>query len=286
MKMRLSSTGGVRARQLTGGLVIAMALWGFPGFGQVAKAQTGFGLGDAANYAIMDEGYGTNNLGMSGQTIDGSIGIGCFTGTTTTKLELSGDTITGNIDFAGAIDNSGASSNTINGAINGTNIQVQADLNYLNNLSATLGDETGSALTISPGSNITIHAGSGKLDASGNYVFNVTAFNGSGSTITIDGDGLGHNVVINFTTPGLNPDFSGSTIVLTGGLTTGAVLFNIADSDTLTLGGKITGTFLDPNGVIIGTADTLNGHVYGGGDPTSPGDIETIINVPLVGAAG
>jgi choice-of-anchor A domain-containing protein len=288
MKMRLYSVGTVRTLQLTSGLVIAMALLGFLGFGQAAKAQIGFSLGDAANFAIMDEGDGTNTINITGDTINGNIGIGDPSGTTTSKLVLTGDTITGNIEFAGAINDTGTSGDTIKGTISGGNTQVQTDLNYLNSLSATLGAETGTALTIKSASTITINASSGKLDASGNYVFNVTAFNGSGSTITINGNTLGHNVVINFTNAGINPDFSATTIKLTGGLTANNVLFNVASGDTLTLGGDtITGTFLDPKGAVTGTGDTLNGHVYGGGgnaNSTYSGD--TVKNVPVISPAG
>ena len=288
MKMRLYSVGTVRTLQLTSGLVIAMALLGFLGFGQAAKAQIGFSLGDAANFAIMDEGDGTNTINITGDTINGNIGIGDPSGTTTSKLVLSGDTITGNIEFAGAINDTGTSGDTIKGTISGGDTQVQTDLNYLNSLSATLGAETGTALTITSGSTITINASSGHLDASGNYVFNVTAFSGSGSTITINGNTLGHNVVINFTNAGINPDFSATTIKLTGGLTANNVLFNVASGDTLTLGGDtITGTFLDPKGAVTGTGDTLNGHVYGGGgnaNSTYSGD--TVKNVPVISPAG
>ena len=300
MKMRLYSVGTVRTLQLTSGLVIAMALLGFLGFGQAAKAQIGFSLGDAANFAIMDEGDGTNTINITGDTINGNIGIGDPSGTTTSKLVLTGDTITGNIEFAGAINDTGTSGDTIKGTISGGNTQVQTDLNYLNSLSATLGAETGTALSINIGNDPgkhqdqnnpltqTINASSGHLDASGNYVFNVSSFSGSGSTITINGNTLGHNVVINFTNAGINPDFSATTIKLTGGLTANNVLFNVASGDTLTLGGDtITGTFLDPKGAVTGTGDTLNGHVYGGGgnaNSTYSGD--TVKNVPVISPAG
>ncbi len=248
-----------------------------------AKAASGFSLGDAANFAILDEGNGTNDLNITGDTINGSIGIGDPSGKTTTELQLTGVTVTGNVEFAGAIKDSGTTSDTIKGSLSGNDTQVQTDLNYLNTLSATLAAESGTSLSISQGSNVTINASSGKLDSSGNYVFNVTALTGSGSTITINGNNLGHNVVINFTNAGINPDFTGCTIKITGGLTASQVLFNVADGDTLTLGGNtITGTFLDPKGAINGTGDTLNGHVYGGGTGNSTYTGNTIVNVPVV----
>jgi choice-of-anchor A domain-containing protein len=277
MNMRLYSTGGVRALQLTSGLVIALALLGFLGFGQAAKAQTGFSLGDATNFAIMDEGAGKDDLDISGDTITGSIGIGDPTGKTVTELELTGATVTGNVDFAGAVDDSGTTSDTIKGTVTATDSTVTTDLTYLNNLSTTLGAESGTSLSISKSTTETINASSGKLDASGNYVFNVSAFALNGDTLTINGDNLGHNVVINFTNAGINPDFTGSTILLTGGLTASTVLFNVADGDTLTLNGMtINATFLDPNGAVSATGSTITGHVYGGGTTNSTYSGDTI----------
>lgn len=258
---------------------MTMVLFGVFGLGQTANAQTGFSLGGAANYVIMDEGYGHNDLVISGDTLTGNIGIGDPNGTTTTQLEISGDTLNGSIDFAGGIDDTGTSGDRITGTISGGVSAVQADLNYLNTLSSTLAGEAGASLSISSGSNVTINANAGKLDASGNYVFNIASFNASGDNITFNGDNLGHNVVVNFLNSAINANFSGSTIKLTGGLTDNYLLFNIADGGTLTLSGDtITGTYLDPNGAVVGSGSTLTGHVYGGGTGNSTYSGDTIKN--------
>jgi hypothetical protein len=258
---------------------MALALGGFFGVAQTAKAQTGFSLGDAANFVLLDEGNGTTTLSFGAGTIDGNIGIG-DSGSTNLSF-ASGAYVNGTIDFAG-------SEGTISGASAGTDtIQsgvttVQTDLLYLNNLSTTLGGETGTALTVNLGTNQsqTINASGGHLDANGNYVFTVNAFTFTkGSTLTINGDGLGHNVVINFTNGGVNPNFGGA-IKLTGGLTSSDVLFNVSSGATLNFSDNsstISGTFLDPNGAIAGSSVTIDGHVYGGG--TSNMEIVTGTNV-------
>ena len=268
--MRLSSTGCLRELQLTAPLIIALTLLGFLGASQTARAQTGFSLGDAANFVLLDEGYGTNTLSFGAGTIDGNIGIGDPTNGNTSLSFASGAYVNGSIDFAGSqgtVSGTSAGTATIQSGVTG----VQTDLLYLNNLSTTLGGETGTTLNVNLSANQsqTINASSGHLDANGNYVFTVNAFTFTkGSTLTINGDGLGHNVVINFTNAGINPNFDGA-IKITGGLTSSDVLFNVSSGATLNFSDNsstISGTFLDPNGSIAGSSVTIDGHVYGGGN--------------------
>ena len=251
-------------------MVIAMAVLGFLNFGQVAEAASGFSLGNATNFAIMDEGTGSDDLIIAGVTVDGNIGIGDPSGKTTTDVQLLLDNVAGSVDFAGAVDDSGSILDSISGGVVGSDSQVTTDLNYLNSLSSSLATEAATSLSIGAGVTETINANSGKLDASGNYVFNVSAFNLNGDTLTINGQNLGHNVVINFTKAGINPDFTASQIVLTGGLTASTVLFNVADGDSLNLTGMIVNaTFLDPNGAVNAVGALITGHVYGGGTTSS-----------------
>jgi choice-of-anchor A domain-containing protein len=267
--MRSYSIGSFRATQRTSSLVVALALLGFFGVAQTAKA-TGFSLGDAANFVLLDEGYGSNTLSFGAGTIDGNIGIGDPAGGSTSLSFGSGAYLNGNIDFAGstsAVSGTNSGTATIHSGVT----SVQTDLIYLNNLSSTLGAETGTGLTVNLGTNQsqTINASSGVLDASGNEVFTVNAFTFSkGATLTINGNGLGHNVVINFTNAGVNPNFLGA-IKLTGGLGSSNVLFNISSGAALNFSDNkstISGTFLDPNGAITGSSVTIDGHVYGGGN--------------------
>jgi len=240
----------------------------------------GFTLGDAANFAVLYEGNGNNQLSTTNVTINGNIGIGDPSGVTTAFLSASGGlgaTINGNVFYAGAVSPRNSINNTtFTGTVAGGNTNVQTDLNTLNKLSSDLGAEAGTNTAIAlsgSGGTQTIHATSGILtkDASGNIVFNLTsvAFNNN-NTLVIDGDGLGHNVVFNISS---NAQFGGA-IVLTGGLTADNVLFNFTGGSNLTGGstaslnnngqGFLTGIFLDPNGAMSVVHTNLNGRIFGG----------------------
>src|ERR1700719_4573142 len=107
------------------------------------EAHAGFMLGDAANFVILYEGNGNNNqLSTTNVTITGNIGIG-DPNCSTAYLAASGGTpaaINGNILYAGAVPTKNSIANTtFTGTVTGNNANVQADLNYLNSLSTTLG---------------------------------------------------------------------------------------------------------------------------------------------------
>jgi choice-of-anchor A domain-containing protein len=228
-------------------------------------ARAGFVLGDAANFVVLYEGAGKQLLGTTNVTINGNIGIGAPSGSTTAGwLAIGPGAINGSVLFAGAVKDS-VKNTTITGTVTGNNVSVQTDLNSLNNLSASLGKEAGTALAVNlthAGQGLTINASSGTLDANGNRVFTVSSFNfKNGTTLTINGNGSGNSVVINFSK---NAQFGG-TIVLTGGLTANQVLFNFTGNDSLQAnGGTLAGTFLDPNGTIAVANTTISGHVFGG----------------------
>ncbi len=138
----------------------------------------GFTLEDAANYAVLFQGGGNNQLGINNgagldglAAVNGNIGID-NTSPNNGKLQLSGPLVLdGNVNFAGSFvqgtnDNGPYSGNiTVNGVISGNHSSVHADMLYLNNLSTTLGGETGTNVTIT--GNQTINASSGIVDASG-----------------------------------------------------------------------------------------------------------------------
>ena len=249
-------------------VAISTAFWLAP-----SASADGFSLGDAANFAVLYEGNGNNQLNTSNVTINGNIGIGDPSGVTTAWLAASGGTpaaINGNVFYAGAVSpNNTINNTTFTGAVTGGNTNVQMDLNYLNGLSSSLGTETGTNVALAlggSGATQTIHATSGTLDANGNEVFSITAgsqFN-NGTTLTINGDGLGHNVVFNISS---NVQFGG-VIVLAGGLTSDNVLFNFIGGASAQLNNNgeafLTGTFLDPNGAVSVVHTDLNGRVFGG----------------------
>jgi hypothetical protein len=244
------------------------------------RAHAGFLLGDAANYAVLFEGAGNNHLAFNNGTISGNVGIGAPSGATTSQFQFSGGAantiLDGNGNFAGAVNVAGTAgvdyTITAGHTITGSHPNVQTDLNNVNNLSASLGLESGANLAISVGNggNQIINAASGTLDANGNRVFTVTSMSFvNGATLTINGDAAGDSVVFNFAA---NANFGG-TIVLGGGLTSDQVLFNItgganlSGGNTLTIstsGATETGVFLDPNGTIQMNHSILDGRLFGG----------------------
>jgi choice-of-anchor A domain-containing protein len=237
-------------------------------------ARAGFSLGDAGNFAVLFEGAGNNHLSFNNGTISGNIGIGDPSGATTAQLQLSGGAantiIDGNVLFGGATNVAGTAGTdytiTSGHTITGNNANVQADLNYLNTLSSTLGAEAGTSLAISiaNGATQTVNISSGTLDGSGDRVFTLSSVSFvNGSTLVINGDGAGDSVVFN-----INFGVSfGGTILLGGGLTSDQVLFNIIGANTLTIstnGAIETGTFLDPGGTIQINHSVLDGRLFGG----------------------
>jgi hypothetical protein len=237
-----------------------------------SRARAGFMLGDASNFVVLYEGNGNNQLSTTNVTINGNIGIGAPSGTTTAQFNASGPgAINGSIYFAKAV-NSVVSNTSISGTITGYNANVQADLNAMNSLSAALGAEAGTGISINTGGSggsQTINASAGTLDGNGNRVFSVSSmqFNNQ-TTLTINGDAAGDSVVFNFAN---NAQFGG-TIVLNG-LTSDQVLFNVTGGANLTggntlqdntNGANLTGTFLDPNGAISVVHTTLTGRIFGG----------------------
>jgi choice-of-anchor A domain-containing protein len=264
----------------TARLAIGMTILCFLGGSQVAQA--GFSLGDAVNYAVLYEGSGGHNLQinsspLNGSTILGNIGLGDENGGNPQAQLNNPAVITGNVNFAGPINYNGNA--VVHGTTNGSVAAVETDLNNLNTLSANLGAELGTTLTISlsgSSGSQTIQATNGVLDANGNRVFNLTSmtFN-NGNTLTINGDAAGDYVVINVAETNINnPQFAGA-IALSGGLTPNQVLFNFTGGNSVMLTGGSTlktsannasqdCTYLDPNGPINMNSVNIDGHVFGG----------------------
>jgi hypothetical protein len=259
--------------------------WFFLVFGAltVRASLSGFSLGDAANYAVLYEGNNGHNLQMNSAGNFGNIGIA---GTGHAQLNNPA-TFDGSVNFAAA--NTGQYSYNATGvtSVNYGVTQVQTDMNAMNALSASLSLEASASQTLAINTHATgsqtINVSAGTTDASGNKVFNVTSMDfENGETLTINGDGT-HNVVfdINFST-----HFAGH-IVLTGGLTSDNVLFNLTggsglmNGDTLQSaanGAVLYGDFLDPNGTIDLNSVVLDGRVFGG-DST---DMQIVSNGSVV----
>ena len=236
-----------------------------------STARADFSLGDAANFAVVYEGYNGNTFQFSNSGITGNIGIG-----NTGKFDDSGGCsgqclITGVVQFSAANTGQFKSSTgttytpALSGGVNPLYSQsnVTNDLNALNSLSSTLGGESGTAVTIQNGGSLT--ASNGKLDANGNRVFTaaMSSFD-NGNTFTINGANTDY-VVINIANTN-GHGFNGS-VVLSGGITSDHVLFNLTGSNTLTIstnGATTTGTFLNPTGNIQINNSVLDGRLFGG----------------------
>jgi choice-of-anchor A domain-containing protein len=238
----------------------------------IPQAQAGFALGDAANFAVLFEGSGGQQLLFSNSGSTGNIGIGSNGAFASGRGCTGSCLVTGTVEFSAASTgqfNSGGT--TISGGETYGNANVQTDLNTLNSLSQPLGGETATALTISSGGSV--NASSGTTDSSGNEVLTLQAASSfPNGTFTLNGDGSGtQTVVVNVPAAFA---FNGS-IVLTGGLTSDQILFNFAAGDYSTLSGggtltisssraTTTGIFLDPNGNIQINHPVLDGRIFGG----------------------
>src|SRR5882724_5429669 len=245
----------------------------------IARAR--FTLGDAQQFAVLSQ-FSNNQLNFNNGTITGNIGLG-----SPRQFTISNGSVNGNIRFSGAANTTGltpdpdpganpgpftvSGGGTVSGGVFVNDPFVTSALNYVNlSLSQTLGGEAGTALTLT--SSQTILASNGILDGGGNRVFATASVNlNNATTLTISGSASDY-VVVNVTDN--NPAFNGK-IVLTGGITSDQVLFNMFGGNytthtggpTLTIsanGQTTTGTFLDPNGAMQMNNSILNGRFFGG----------------------
>lgn len=245
----------------------------------ITRAQTDFSIPDANNFAVLYEGNG-DQIQFNNSTVVGNIGIGSVDGTTGQFQGNGPGAITGTVEFnnsTGAFSNSGLTITGNGGAPLYSQTNINSDLLALNTLSKKLGLETGTGTTITSGGSVNVS--SGLLDGSGNHVFTVTSVSFPNGTFTINGSASDY-VVFNYDG---NNGFNGN-IVLSGGITSDHVLFNIipnpasitnynnaytslSGGPTLTIstnGLVTTGIFLDPTGNIQINHSVLDGRIFGG----------------------
>jgi len=127
-------------------LFISLAILAFfLGGSQFAFALTGFVLGDAANYAVIYQAGGNNQLninngpGAEDLAVSGNIGIANSPNPPNNgRLQLSGPlTLDSDIHFAGVVNDNGPYSGNIvvNGTISGGHANVRTDMDNLGALS-------------------------------------------------------------------------------------------------------------------------------------------------------
>jgi len=248
--------------------------------GSIAQAALDLFPGDSADYAVLYEGSGGHNLQinsspLNGSTILGNVGLAMENGGNP-QLQLNNPAvIDGDINFAQTPANFHNSGGVVTGSVNGGIPQVQTDMTDINALSQGLAGLPGTPLTIN--GNTTVEASTGIFDSTFDaYVFNLTSLNlGNGTTLTIDGQGLDANVVINLSVANISgPHFAGA-IALTGGLTPNNAIINLTGGNYTTLTGGPTLqtaanhaeqdiTYINPTGNIGVNSVAIEGHLFGG----------------------
>jgi hypothetical protein len=237
-----------------------------------------FSLDVADQFAVLGQ-FSNNQTNFNNGTITGDIGMG-----NPRQFTASNASVHGNIRFSGAANVSGLSPDpgagggtgpfavsgggVVTGNVVANDAVVSSAINYVNNLSQTLGSQAGTSISVTSGG--AINASAGTLDGGGNRIFTVSSVNFANGTFTITG-GASDYVVLNV---GSSAAFNGS-IVLAGGITSDHVLINMFGGNytthtggpTLTIstnGATTTGTFLDPNGGMQINHSELLGRFFGG----------------------
>ncbi len=270
-------------------------------------------VGGAAGYAVLYEGTGGHNFSITNDTIDGNIGVD---GTGQVKYSGPG-AVNGRLDFKAASSGQYGNSNSsnvgptsVNYSVGGVDTAMQA-VNTLGANLATLPTQTNLIITFPSNNAQTINESSGGLDTSNGVTYRVFDINNSNNykaanadALTINGDGSGDPVVINFTYDS-NTNLGGS-VVLAGGLTADQVIWNFVSTNNGQPDSKnisLTNNGETYQGVIIAPIDTISldntnlyGRVYGGGSNDlqivsganvyAPVTTGTLVNTATVGATG
>jgi hypothetical protein len=286
---------------LTAGQSISVHITGVTGVNDAGGSTSAF-LGAAGNYAVLYEGTGGHNLSLTNVSVNGNVGVG---GTGVVQFSGPG-TINGRLDFSAANTGQYHNSNGSNIGPTSVNYSVAAvtnALNTVNSLSSSLAG-LGNSLVIS--GNQTINESAGQLDTVGGVtyrVFNVTSYSeNDGKLVTINGDGSGNPVVLNF---GFSSNVNlGGDVALSGGLTDDQVLWNFTTSGkSVSLNNNASsypfpaafhGVILAPNDTISLVNANLAGRVFGGnssdmqivsGDTiNAPATSATLVNTATVNA--
>jgi hypothetical protein len=239
---------------------------------------------DTRAFAVLYEGGSGNQLHISGtaETINGNIGIG---GTGTIKLNGSG-TLNGTVDFSspynGTPGSQCSSDSSFNFSCSSANYpnyptnpnpydkNVSADLNGVATFSSNVASIASGAPseTITSGQTFYVNSTTANCTSyAGNCVVNVnplTFSSSAGSTIVINSQVAGANVILNFTTSS-DVQINGN-ITYAGFITSPDQLaINVTGGGGLKIvDATINGDYIDPNGSIFVSGSTLNGRIFGG----------------------
>ncbi len=184
-------------------------------------------VGQAADFAVLYNGTGGHNLSITNVTVNGKVGVGG-----TGAVQFSGPgAINGPLDFSASNSSQFHNSNGSNvgpSSVSYSQSSVTTALSELATLSSSLAG-TGNSLALN--GNQTVLASGGLLETINGVsyrAFNVGSYSsGDGKLLTIQGDGTGTPVVLNF---GFNSNVNlGGDIALLG-LSSDQVLFNFTSS--------------------------------------------------------
>jgi uncharacterized repeat protein (TIGR01451 family) len=240
-------------------------------------------LGAAGNYGVLYMvGAGTHNLSITNVTLGANVGIGSAVGGNGIgNATFSGPgIITGRVDFAPGqtnVFNNQNGSNVGPASVNTNVASVTSAIATVTSLSSTLGALTGTNIAINGTQTINESAGTPHTVNGVTYsVFTVTSYNeNDGKLFTINGDGSGNPVVLNFGPNTGNFNLGGDVALTGNGLNDDKVIWNFTSSNkSIQLNNNASsfpsvafhGIILAPNDGIHLVNANLSGRVFGGDD--------------------
>ncbi|HEV3339865.1 MAG TPA: hypothetical protein VG125_05895, partial [Pirellulales bacterium] len=238
-------------------------------------------LGAAGNYGVLYiVGSGTHNLSITNVTIGANVGVGSSVGGNGVgKVTFSGPGIvTGRLDFAPGQTNSFSNNNSGNvgpASVNTNVAAVASAISTVTSLNSSLGALSGTSITVNGTETINESAGTLHTVNGVTYsVFTVTSYNeNDGKIFTINGDGSGDPVVLNFGPAIGNVNLGGDVALAGNGLNDDKVIWNFTSSNhNISLNNNASsyftmafhGIILAPNDPISLVNANLSGRVFGG----------------------
>jgi hypothetical protein len=225
-------------------------------------------------------GSGSHNLQITNVTLGANIGVGSAVGGTGVgNVSFNGPgIITGKIDFAPGQTDHFSNNNNSNVGPSSVNTNVSAvasAISTVTNLNSVLGALTGTPIAINGTETINESAGTLHVVNGITYsVFTVTSYSeGDGKIFTINGDGAGNPVVLNFGPSSGNINLGGDVALTGNGLNDDKVIWNFTSSNqNIQLNNNASsffamafhGIILAPNDGISLVNANLSGRVFGG----------------------
>jgi uncharacterized repeat protein (TIGR01451 family) len=238
-------------------------------------------LGAAGNYGVLYiVGSGNHNLQITNVTLGANIGVGSAVGGNGTgNVSFNGPgIISGRLDFAPGQTNQFSNNNSSNvgpASVNTNVAAVKSAISTVTSLNTSLGGLTGTALKINGTQTINESAGTFHTVNGVTYsVFTVTSYSeNDGKIFTINGDGSGDPVVLNFGSNTGNINLGGDVALTGNGLNDDKVIWNFTSSNQHIQLNNNASSYpsLAFHGILLGPNDgfslvnaNLSGRVFGG----------------------